>query len=97
MSVQTKLSAKGQCVIPAEVRARLGWREGDLLDVTETGDRVVLRRSSAEALAKLGGPISWEEFRRRVPPHEGPPVTLEEMDQAIEAEVKRRIGGKLGL
>ena len=46
MTAQTKLSAKGQVVIPKDVRDRLGWLQGSELEVVETGDSVILRRPS---------------------------------------------------
>ncbi|MDT7934946.1 MAG: AbrB/MazE/SpoVT family DNA-binding domain-containing protein [Sphingomonadaceae bacterium] len=84
MGVQTKLSAKGQCVIPAEVRERLGWREGDVLEVTHVAGGIALRRSDDEVRAKLGGPISWDEFRQRAPKYSGPRKTLDEIERGIQ-------------
>lgn len=80
MNAQTKLSAKGQVVIPKAVRDRLQWAEGEALEVVETAGGVLLRRKGAPREK-----ISIEEFRRRMPIYEGPPATLEEMDAAIEA------------
>ena len=38
----TKISTKGQVVLPSTIRRRLGLRAGDSLDVKTEGDRVVL-------------------------------------------------------
>lgn len=79
MNAQTKISARGQVVIPKSVRDRLRWLEGDELEVSETLDGVLLKR-------KDGGrkQISIQEFMAEMPPHEGPPATLEEMNEAID-------------
>ncbi|HET9640584.1 MAG TPA: AbrB/MazE/SpoVT family DNA-binding domain-containing protein [Allosphingosinicella sp.] len=80
MTATTKLSAKGQVVIPADVRRSLGLKPGQTLQVRQTGTGVTLTpvleksgRSTDEILAEL----------RKIYTHKGPPVTLEEMDEAI--------------
>jgi len=90
MNAQTKLSAKGQVVIPKAVRDRLCWEEGAALEVVERADGVLLR-----AAGPARERISIEEFRRRVPPYEGPPISLEDMDKAILAEAARRYRAKV--
>ncbi|MDR3489961.1 MAG: AbrB/MazE/SpoVT family DNA-binding domain-containing protein [Bradyrhizobium sp.] len=40
--MRTKVSAKGQIVIPQPVRRRLGLRAGDALDIVVERDRIVL-------------------------------------------------------
>lgn len=79
MGNQTKLSAKGQVVIPKEVRDALDWVPGLELSITRSGNRVILepRRTPRER-------ITYEEFRRRVPRHEGPAATIEEMNVAVD-------------
>ena len=44
MNAQTKVSGKGQVVIPKDVRDRLGMVEGTVLDVIESTEGVFLRR-----------------------------------------------------
>jgi AbrB family looped-hinge helix DNA binding protein len=41
--MQTKISTKGQVVLPSRLRERLGLRPGDALDVKLEGDAIVLR------------------------------------------------------
>jgi len=43
MAITTKLSSKGQIVIPKEVRKALKWKPGLRLEVIDTGNGVVLR------------------------------------------------------
>jgi AbrB family looped-hinge helix DNA binding protein len=44
--MQTKVSTKGQIVLPAPVRRRLGIRAGDPLDISVDEDRIVLTQAS---------------------------------------------------
>ena len=44
--MQTKVSTKGQIVIPGPLRRRLGIRAGDQLDIAVEQDRIVLTRAS---------------------------------------------------
>jgi AbrB family looped-hinge helix DNA binding protein len=41
--METKLSSKGQVVLPSRLREKLGLRPGDALDVRLEGDAIVLR------------------------------------------------------
>ena len=41
--MKTKMSSRGQVVLPAALRSRLGIREGDVLEI-ESGDGCVLLR-----------------------------------------------------
>ena len=40
--MQTRVSTKGQVVLPAQIRRRLGIRPGDPLDIAIEQDRIVL-------------------------------------------------------
>lgn len=78
MNALTKLSSKGQVVLPKDVRDALGWPEGQQLSVRMSGGRAIL-----EPAAPAKDRISWDEFRRRVPKHDGPALTLDDIDAAI--------------
>jgi AbrB family looped-hinge helix DNA binding protein len=43
--MQTKVSTKGQVVLPGPVRRRLGIRAGDSLDIAIEKDRITLTRT----------------------------------------------------
>ena len=85
MNAQTKISAKGQVVIPKAIRDRLCWPEGAELEAIETGDGVLLKRKSIERER-----ISMDEFRRRVPIRSSPTLTLDDMNRVIDEEAVRR-------
>ena len=44
--MQTRVSSKGQIVLPAPLRRRLGIRAGDPLDIAVEQDRIVLTQAS---------------------------------------------------
>ncbi len=53
--MMTRISTKGQVVLPSAIRRRLGLRAGDSLDVKTEGDRVVLtlQRKRSRRKAKI--------------------------------------------
>jgi AbrB family looped-hinge helix DNA binding protein len=73
------ITSKGQMTLPKEIRDELKLKAGDKLLIEKQGDGYVLRprRSALELFTK---------FRRP----DRKPVTIEEMDQAIEDEVWER-------
>lgn len=82
MNARTVISAKGQVVIPKELRDRLNLPVGQTLDVVEMGDGVLLRpvrkksgRTTDEILDHLGSTVRYD----------GPPVSIEDMDDVIAA------------
>lgn len=82
MNAKTTLSAKGQVVIPKDVRDALGLKPGQVLNVLRTQGGVLLTPEAVKS-----GRTTDEIFRemRRLYEHEGPPVTLEEMNAAVDA------------
>ena len=58
--MQTKISTKGQVVLPAPVRRKLGLRPGDPLDITAEEGRIVLtpRRARRRKARILVDPIT---------------------------------------
>jgi AbrB family looped-hinge helix DNA binding protein len=52
--MQTKISTKGQVVLPSGIRRRLGLQPGDALDADLDGERIVLTpRRSRRATARI--------------------------------------------
>ncbi len=86
MNAQTKLSAKGQVVIPKDVRDRLGWLQGSALEVVESGDGVILRRPSERKR------LTIDEARvrlRAIYQHQGPPIPIEQLSWSPDVPDER--------
>ena len=79
----TTVSTKGQVILPKAIRDRRNWPAGTRLVVEETPDGVLLKA------APVFAPTRPEDVAGMLA-YCGPPKTLEEMDAAITAEVKRR-------
>jgi AbrB family looped-hinge helix DNA binding protein len=79
---KTRLSSKGQVIIPKEVRDRQGWQPGVELEVENRGDLVVLRRP------KPFPPTTIEEVYGCLK-YDGPPATIKEMDAAVAEGVRQ--------
>ena len=79
MSVDIKISSKGQIVIPKDVREALRLEPGTTLRLTREGRRIVLESPRREQRER----ITYAEFRRRVPKYEGPPIAVEDMTSRI--------------
>jgi AbrB family looped-hinge helix DNA binding protein len=79
---KTRLSSKGQVIIPKSVRDRQGWTPGVELEVEDRGELVVLRR------AKPFAPTTIEQVYGCLK-YDGPPATIEEMDAAVAEGVRQ--------
>jgi AbrB family looped-hinge helix DNA binding protein len=79
----TRLSTKGQLILPKEVRERHGWEAGTVFEVVERGDAVLIRPVETLPETRLEDLLGCTGYR-------GPARTLEEMDEAIEREARRR-------
>jgi AbrB family looped-hinge helix DNA binding protein len=79
----TIVSTKGQVILPKAVRQRLHWDAGTRLTVENTEDGVLLKAAPVFPPTQpedVFGMLRWE----------GPPKTLEEMEEGIAREAKRR-------
>jgi AbrB family looped-hinge helix DNA binding protein len=58
--MQTKLSTKGQVVLPSQIRHKLGLRPGDPLDASVEGGRIVLtpRKKRSKKVRIIKDPIT---------------------------------------
>ena len=80
----TRLSSKGQVVLPKGVRESHGWAAGTEFVVESTPDGVLLRAVKPFPATELDGVFG--SLSRR-----GPSRSLAEMDEGIRAEVARRM------
>jgi AbrB family looped-hinge helix DNA binding protein len=80
----TRLSTKGQLIIPKEIRKRHGWEAGTELEIEDRGDRVELR------LVEEGFPETSLEELIGCTDYQGPAYSIEEMNAAI-AEAARKV------
>jgi len=63
VSATTKMSSKGQVVIPEEVRSALGLKSGSKFVVVGEGDAVILKLITAPSMSDFDGII--QEARRQ--------------------------------
>lgn len=83
MNMFTKVSGKGQVVLPKAMRDKKAWHAGTDLEVVDAGEGVLLRPRTPtrkltldEATAKL----------RRIYTHEGPAVPIEQLGWHLESD-----------
>lgn len=82
---RTRLSTKGQLIVPSEVRDRHGWTPGVELEVVDRGDYVELRLASDRPETTLDELVGCTGYR-------GPARTLEDMEAAIARGARARSG-----
>jgi AbrB family looped-hinge helix DNA binding protein len=79
----TRLSTKGQVIIPKAVRESRSWSPGMRFTVEETKEGILLRPAKLvprTTLEQVSGMLKWN----------GKPATTADMDEAIAREVRRR-------
>ncbi len=80
----TKLSSKGQVIIPKEIRSRHHWEPGQELQAIDTDDGILLRPASPfpeTSLKEVASCLSCADSK---------PKTLEEMEAAIVKGAKSK-------
>ena len=91
MNARAKISSKGQLVLPKAVRDAYGLSAGSEVDVESAGDVILLRPRPKKArktytIDEVAGFLKYD----------GPPVTLEDMERAIEEEARRKWNAERG-
>jgi antitoxin PrlF len=79
---RSRLTAQGQISVPAEIRRRLGVAPGSVLEWTEEGEKIVVRRA---------GKYTSEEIHKVLFPNGPPPRrSLAELKEGIREYIRRR-------
>ena len=81
----TKLSSKGQVVLPKSVRDQHGWAEGTEFVVESTARGVLLRPRQAFAATRIDGVFGSLPYR-------GKTKSLSDFDAGIRRELRRKHG-----
>ena len=79
----TKLSSKGQVVLPSSIRSARKWKPGTELAVENRPEGVLLRPLKPFAETKLAEVVGAARYR-------GSRKTLKDMENAILREARRR-------
>ncbi|MCB1033179.1 MAG: AbrB/MazE/SpoVT family DNA-binding domain-containing protein [Acidobacteria bacterium] len=81
----TKLSTKGQLVLPKEVRDRHGWKPGLEIEVIDQGHSILLRPVEEVPETTTDEAFGCLEY-------DGPPVSIEEMDAGVTQWIRKTWG-----
>ena len=79
----TKVSTKGQVILPKAVREQRRWGAGTKLLVEDTDEGVLLRKAPLFAATTVDRVFGVLAFK-------GKTKSLEDMDAAVKAEARRR-------
>lgn len=87
MNVRAKISSKGQLVLPKAVRDAHGLGPGSEVDIESGSDVIVLRPRVPKP--RSGRTYTLDEVAGMLE-YDGPPVSIREMNRAVEEEFRRR-------
>jgi AbrB family looped-hinge helix DNA binding protein len=79
----TTISTKGQVILPKPLRDARKWGPGTRLVAEETPEGILLRAVPVAKATALDDVVGMLKYK-------GPPVSIEDMNAAIDAEVLRR-------
>ncbi len=79
----TKLSSKGQIVLPSATRAAHGWETGTEFAIEETPEGVLLRPLKPFAQTRVDEVFGMARYL-------GPKRSLKDMEEAVLAEARQR-------
>jgi AbrB family looped-hinge helix DNA binding protein len=87
MNARARISSKGQLVLPKAVRDEYGLGPGSEVDIEGVGETIVLRPRTRKR--KTGRIYTLDEVAGMLK-YDGPPVSIRDMDRAVEEEFRRR-------
>ncbi|MGU9982029.1 AbrB/MazE/SpoVT family DNA-binding domain-containing protein [Phreatobacter sp. HK31-P] len=79
----TRLSTKGQLVVPKATRERMGLTPGTSFTIIEEGNRVIFEKSEPFASTTLGEVVGILKY-------DGAPKSIEEMQRGIDLALAER-------
>lgn len=80
---KTRLSSKGQIIIPRKVRDAHGWRPGIEFTVEDTGDAIILTPVKHFSPTRIEDVLGCAGYQ-------GPRASLDDMEAAIQKGVRSR-------
>jgi AbrB family looped-hinge helix DNA binding protein len=80
---RTRVSSKGQVVLPKSVREDYGWPAGTVLEIDRGPASVSLRKADSI-------PVTTVEDVSGFLKYNGPPISLEDMERGIDAAMRER-------
>ena len=80
---KTRLSSKGQVIIPKSIRDSRGWKPGEELLVEETNDGIFLKPARGFPRTMLREVLGCMGYK-------GPPKSLRDMEEAIAKGARER-------
>jgi len=84
----TKVSAKGQIVVPKALREQLGWEHGAKLEIVRNGNSLVLRRPLTAGTIPVDEALV--QLREIAAKYKGPPLSTEDLSWSAEVDRKTR-------
>lgn len=92
MGARTKMSSRGQVILPKRLRDAHGWTAGTEFEVIDGASGVELKPLLPPDGPRVGKPdrVSMEQFLQMIPRRSPEPITDEMIDEAIGAEARRQ-------
>ena len=84
--IGTVVSTKGQVILPKAIRDKRRWAAGTKLTIEETSEGVLLKSATLFPETDLDSVCGMLKY-------DGPALTIEEMDEAVVREARRRARG----
>lgn len=81
--METRLSSKGQVVIPRQIRQSHGWKPGVCFSIIDEGDSIVLKPALNRKTTVLADVIGCTGYI-------GPTKSLDDMDAGILEEARKQ-------
>ena len=81
--MKSRLSTKGQIIIPREIRRRHGWQQGTVIEIEDRSGTIVLRAAGSDNKTTIDDLLG-------ILPYRGRAKTLDEMAAGIARGARKR-------